>query len=544
MIPVTGDRIVFLGDSITQQQLYTNYVESYLATRYPELKLTFWNAGWGGDTAPGGVERLERDVLSLKPTLVTLCYGMNDGRYTTSTPEITSAYETGMRELLARLKAAGCRVVVLTPGAIDYDCNPGHKANDYNRGLRVLADIALRVAAEAGAIGYDLHRLMLDVQDKAKAADPAFTMIPDSVHPDPAGQLVMAYGLLEALGVPPRTVTIEVDAAQRTAACTGGRSAKVKRTKDSIVVEAQLSALPFFIEPAARKVLPFLPFAERFDDQRLRVRGLEGEHWQIRSNAQRTPASRADLATGVPIAAIAGVGPARAAAAVAAFTRDKDQMYFTAWRQLALQGQNTSIYYAGAHRAQAAASRLQDRARDRLIAEKAGLRLRLELVPALTDGDLLLDQDFIAWWSLKGPIPGKARVDHLGGEAAFAANGRLDASWIAAALDIATPGNNLNAVIGPVQDCLAYAFTRLDSPEAQEAELRIGSDDGCQVWLNGELVHDVLDAARGVVLDQDRVRVRLRAGENRLLVKIAQLGGNWGLAVRLAGLSRPVVCRR
>ena len=67
-----NDRIVFLGDSITEQQLYTNYVETYLATRYPELRLTFFNAGWGGDTSSGGTRRLERDVLALKPTVVSV----------------------------------------------------------------------------------------------------------------------------------------------------------------------------------------------------------------------------------------------------------------------------------------------------------------------------------------------------------------------------------------------------------------------------------------------------------------------------------------
>ena len=90
-----GDRIIFLGDSITEQQLYTNYVEAYLASRYPELKLTFFNAGWGGDTAPGGCNRLDRDVLALKPDVVTICYGMNDGGYCPMKPEIRDAFVGG-----------------------------------------------------------------------------------------------------------------------------------------------------------------------------------------------------------------------------------------------------------------------------------------------------------------------------------------------------------------------------------------------------------------------------------------------------------------
>src|SRR5215469_246075 len=46
-----GDRVVFLGDSITEQRLYTTYVEAYALTRYPKWSLTFRNTGWGGDTS-------------------------------------------------------------------------------------------------------------------------------------------------------------------------------------------------------------------------------------------------------------------------------------------------------------------------------------------------------------------------------------------------------------------------------------------------------------------------------------------------------------
>ncbi|HYG33810.1 MAG TPA: hypothetical protein VEC99_03440, partial [Clostridia bacterium] len=46
-----GDRVVFLGDSITEQRLYTTYIEAYALTRYPQWKLSFRNVGWGGDTS-------------------------------------------------------------------------------------------------------------------------------------------------------------------------------------------------------------------------------------------------------------------------------------------------------------------------------------------------------------------------------------------------------------------------------------------------------------------------------------------------------------
>src|ERR1043166_92515 len=90
-----GDRVVFLGDSITEQRLYTTYIEAYALTRHPDWRLSFRNVGWGGDTSwlrqrfhpdekklfaadaaaqqsmvEDAVGRgLARDVLPLKPTL-------------------------------------------------------------------------------------------------------------------------------------------------------------------------------------------------------------------------------------------------------------------------------------------------------------------------------------------------------------------------------------------------------------------------------------------------------------------------------------------
>src|SRR6516164_4146521 len=76
-----GDRIVFLGDSITEQYQYSTDIELYLTTRFPKWKLTFINAGIGGDTATGGANRFANHVLAEKPTAVTINFGMNDGGY-------------------------------------------------------------------------------------------------------------------------------------------------------------------------------------------------------------------------------------------------------------------------------------------------------------------------------------------------------------------------------------------------------------------------------------------------------------------------------
>src|SRR5580700_3203909 len=113
-----GDRVVFLGDSITEQRLYTSYIEAYALSRHPSWKLVFRNAGWGGDTSwlrqrshPNEAQLfaaddatllamvkkavdsgLSRDVLPLKPTIVTVDFGMNDHEYQAFRPDILRAY--------------------------------------------------------------------------------------------------------------------------------------------------------------------------------------------------------------------------------------------------------------------------------------------------------------------------------------------------------------------------------------------------------------------------------------------------------------------
>ncbi|MBD3240961.1 MAG: hypothetical protein GF331_10285 [Chitinivibrionales bacterium] len=78
-----------------------------------------------------------------------------------------------------------------------------------------------------------------------------------------------------------------------------------------------------------------------------------------------------------------------------------------------------------------------------------------------------------------------------------------------------------------------YLFTYLHAPEAREARLYIGSDDGPRVWINGELVWGIREY-RGTMPDEDCARLPLRKGVNELLIKVTQEMGGWGATVRVA----------
>jgi hypothetical protein len=81
---------------------------------------------------------------------------------------------------------------------------------------------------------------------------------------------------------------------------------------------------------------------------------------------------------------------------------------------------------------------------------------------------------------------------------------------------------------------VAYAWAEIEVPAARAAVVGLGSDDAVKVWLNGRLVHENW-TARAIAQDADIVPVPFEKGVNRLLVKVQNVTGAWGLTCRLLG---------
>ncbi|MGE0608186.1 MAG: hypothetical protein AB7O62_13910, partial [Pirellulales bacterium] len=81
-----------------------------------------------------------------------------------------------------------------------------------------------------------------------------------------------------------------------------------------------------------------------------------------------------------------------------------------------------------------------------------------------------------------------------------------------------------------------YYLVHADSAADQTAELLIGSDDGCKVWVNGKQVHE-FKGSRAVGYAQDRVKTPLRAGRNTILLKVENTNGPGGVALSIAAPS-------
>lgn len=92
---------------------------------------------------------------------------------------------------------------------------------------------------------------------------------------------------------------------------------------------------------------------------------------------------------------------------------------------------------------------------------------------------------------------------------------------------------NLIGAIAQADRVFGYAYAVVDTAEECNGQIRIGSDDGNQIWLNGKQVFENR-VDRGAAMDQDKVDVHFAKGENKLLVKISQGGGGWNFCLRLA----------
>src|SRR5208337_138143 len=134
-----GDRVVFYGDSITDQRLYTTFIETYAVTRFPRLKVWFVHSGVGGDRVTGGWAgpidvRLPRDVIAYKPTVMTIMLGMNDGSYQGWDDAVFKTYSTGYQHIIDTMKHAlpGIRITVIQPSPYDDVTRPPNIDDGYN----------------------------------------------------------------------------------------------------------------------------------------------------------------------------------------------------------------------------------------------------------------------------------------------------------------------------------------------------------------------------------------------------------------------------
>jgi len=302
------------GDSITEQHLYCAFMEDYLLMCQPTEGQSIVQFGWSGEQAPSLLARLGTDVYPFKPTVMTTCYGMNDGHYTALTDAIADTYRKAQTGIVESMKAHGVRVIVLgSSKCVDsklYASRPAGDAAVYNKTLGALADIDKDIAAKEGVVYADVYGTTLDVMQKAKAkfGDDYNFAGPDGVHPRLNGHLVMAYAFLKALGCDGNIGTITVQGGlnqatgspgQQIVSCQGG-TVTVTSTRYPFCFNGTLDSKDPETTAAITTVFPFNDDLNRY---MLVVPGLTASKAKVTWGATTKEFTAAQLAKGINLAA-------------------------------------------------------------------------------------------------------------------------------------------------------------------------------------------------------------------------------------------------
>jgi lysophospholipase L1-like esterase len=209
----SGDKVAFLGDSITQGG-WSNpvgYVRLVMAGLEANgVKAEAVPAGISGHKSNDMLARLEKDVISKKPQWMTLSCGVNDvwhgkrgvplddamatsGTY--DAPGTRGTYKKNIGEIVEKAQAANIKVVLLTATVIHENLESPENGQlaPYNEYLRTLAKEKKLPLADLNAM----------FQEKIKAANQPTKKIltGDGVHMNGDGNKLMATGVLKAFGL-------------------------------------------------------------------------------------------------------------------------------------------------------------------------------------------------------------------------------------------------------------------------------------------------------------------------------------------------------
>ena len=222
---VGARRVVILGDSITYDGKWVDFLETWLRATYPDSPAEVINLGLPSETAsglseaghaggsfprPDVHERLDRVLEKTHPDLILACYGMNDGIYFPQSEERFKKFQDGIQRLHEKAAHVGVRVIHLTPAVFDplplagrtlpagRDAYP-QPYEGYNEVLDQYAAWLVGQRSQGWQV-IDIHSAVNQFLAQQRQTDPKFTVSPDGVHPNEQGHWLMAREVIRELG--------------------------------------------------------------------------------------------------------------------------------------------------------------------------------------------------------------------------------------------------------------------------------------------------------------------------------------------------------
>lgn len=317
-----GDRICFVGDSITHAGTYHAKILLYYVTRFPDRHIDGFNCGTNGASAGGNVllKGYEWDVLAKKPNVVTLMYGMNDVGHplydesASKDPDIEKkrqwaldGYSRNMTKLAEMFSGAQCRLIFITPTIYDQNGSQARRsAMGVDDALEKCALVCRELSTKFGGSLIDFHGPMQQINTEQQKRNPDYTLIgPDRIHPGEEGHLLMAYLFLMAQGVPRFVSETVIDAETGTVVKQENcQISNLSNEERGIRFESQEGSLPYPIgAQLMEKIERLVPFTEKLNKEILSVKNLRLGRYGIFIDGQQVANCSSDeLASGINLA--------------------------------------------------------------------------------------------------------------------------------------------------------------------------------------------------------------------------------------------------
>lgn len=240
----SGDRVVFLGNSIFENDLPYGYLELALTTRYPNQQVTYRNIGWTGDTvwgearsyisAPNAYDLMMEQLTKAQPTLVFIAYSCIEAQ---EGEEGLARFNQGLNKLLDKVEQLGAQAILLSPIPV-FSAEVPEMVKKKNAMLELYAGAIAKTAAERGKQFIDIYKPMLEISQKVKVSD-------NGIHLNGSGYYHLATVFEKGLGLAPRPEMVAINVNKPAE----GTAAPVKmlaagKSKDHLTFTLEESYLP------------------------------------------------------------------------------------------------------------------------------------------------------------------------------------------------------------------------------------------------------------------------------------------------------------
>ncbi|MEM8488200.1 MAG: SGNH/GDSL hydrolase family protein [Bacteroidota bacterium] len=311
-----GDRVVFIGDGLFENDLDHGAFEYALTTTWPNRRVTFRNLGWSGDT-PAGISRdhftnpptpYEHLIEQIKSTNATVAFVGYGAHLAFESDAALDQFNTELASLLDTLDALPARVVLLTPAPQEAERSPAPSVDQYNAQLARVAAAIESVATARNYTFVDLFKALLPQAD-----DPSVHISQNGIHLNALGYHLAGRALQAQLTGTPETplLSVNLDDGGHTTAITG-----VQASKKEVSFTVALSTLPA-LNPATEGMQP------------LQITGLRRGRYSVWVNNNKAgSATAAELANAIPIATPLG----KQATELQALIVKKNRTYFHQYR--------------------------------------------------------------------------------------------------------------------------------------------------------------------------------------------------------------------